>query len=156
LLLIVALILDGEASLLIRLNAELNGDDERAGTVDVDAESDSGTRNLYGTTDSSVAVAVADKLALGDGDALEKNLLVTPLLLLLSVLFTLELGLSSVLPDSMPNILNIPLDGEDVRLTCGLVGDASGMGTRNLYGTNSSPSLMINQLRMFMKICNKE
>jgi hypothetical protein len=78
----------------------------------------------------------------------KKKLQATPLLLLLLLLL---LALVLVLLDANPNILNLLFDGEDDRLLDGAVdateGDdddeSSGMGTRNLYGTKSSP-LMIN------------
>jgi hypothetical protein len=83
----------------------------------------------------------------------KKKLLATPLLLL-ALLLPLNLALVSVLLDDNPNILNLLFDGDDDRLLDGTVDaaagdddddDSSDMGTRNLYGTKSSP-LMINQL----------
>jgi len=70
----------------------------------------------------------------------KKKLEATPLLVVLL------LALVLVLLDDNPNILNLLFDGEDDRLLDGAVDDdeSSGMGTRNLYGTKSSP-LMINQ-----------
>ena len=72
----------------------------------------------------------------------KKKLEATPLLVVLL------LDLVLVLLDDDPNILNLLFDGEDDRLLDSVVdatdGESSGMGTRNLYGTKSSP-LMINQ-----------
>lgn len=85
----------------------------------------------------------------------KKKLQATPLLLL-ALLLPLTLALLSVLLDDDPNILNLLFDGDGDRLLDSAVDaaagdddddddDSSDMGTRNLYGTKSSP-LMINQL----------
>lgn len=152
-MLLVVVLLDSIDNLLSLPNAELNGDDERGGTADDDnvvgvddVLSDRGIRNLYVETSSDddweLLPLILVLVNLG-----KKKLQAPPLLLVLL------LALVLVLLDANPNILNLLFDGEDDRLLDGAVdateGDdvdeSSDMGTRNLYGTKSSP-LMINQL----------